>query len=121
MQYMFCNAGSGELFEDIVRCRSHFVFWCYRFERDVAQYKKITSNHKTNEISYTFFYLRHCFIITHMNIQRDEDGLLPDSRGLLKLHKYVRVPKYSWRDTMKTKTIYEFWHGDCVETALSEK
>lgn len=68
-----------------------------------------------------FFYLRHCFIITHMNIQRDEDGLLPNSRGLLKLHKYVRVPKYSWRDTMKTKTIYEFWHGDCVETALSEK
>ena len=95
MQYMFCNACSSELFEDIVRHEFHDVFWCYRFERDVAQYKKITSNHKMNEVSYTFFYLRCCFTITYMNIQRDEDGLLPDSRGLLELHRYVRVSKYS--------------------------
>ena len=68
MQYMFCNAGSGELFEDIVRHGSHDVFWCYGFERDVTQYKKNTSNHKTNEIFYTSFYLRRCFTITHMNM-----------------------------------------------------
>ena len=43
----------------------------------------------------TLHFLRRCFTITHMNIQRDEDGFLLDSRGLLKLHKCVRVPKYS--------------------------
>ena len=56
-----------------------------------------------------------------MNIQQDEDGLLPNSRGLLELHKYVRVPKYSWKDTAKNKIVYEFWHGDCVGVVSSEK
>ena len=56
-----------------------------------------------------------------MNIQRDEDGLLPGSRGLLELHKYVRLPKYLWRDTVKNKTFCEFWHGDCGGAVLSEK
>lgn len=79
---MFCVSGSSELFKDIVRHGSHNILWCYEFERDVAQYKKITSNHKINDISYTSFYLRRCFTTTHINIQRDEDGLLPDSRGL---------------------------------------
>ena len=74
---MFLGAGSGELFEDIVRHGSHNIFWCYGFERDVAQYKKIKSNNKTNEMSYTSFYLRRCFTSTQMNIKRDEDGLLP--------------------------------------------
>ena len=104
----FVIAGGGKLLEDIVRHGSHDIFCCYGFERDVAQYKKITSNHKTNEISYTSFYLRRCYTITHMNIKRDEDGLFPDSRGLLELHQYVRVPKYSWRDTVKNKTICDF-------------
>jgi hypothetical protein len=105
---MFCNVGSGELFEDNVRHVSHDIFWCCGLERDVAQFKKITSNHKINEISYTSFYSRRCFTITYMIIQRDEDGLLPDSRGLFKLHKYVKVSKYSWRKSVKNKTVCEF-------------
>jgi hypothetical protein len=100
---MFCNAGSGELFKDNVRHVSHDILWCCRLERDAAQYKKITSNHKINKISYTSFYLRRCFTITYINIQRDEDGLLPDSRGILELHKYVKVSKCSWRKSVKKK------------------
>ena len=43
-----------------------------------------------------------------MNIQRDEDGLLSDSRSLLELHKYVRLPKYLWRDIVKNKNFVNF-------------
>ena len=43
-----------------------------------------------------------------MNIQRDEDGLLSDSRSLLELHKYVRLPKYLWRDIVKNKFFVNF-------------
>lgn len=107
---MFCASCSGELFQDIVRHGSHNIFWCYGFERDVAQYKKITSNRKINEISYTSFYLRRCFTIMHINIHKDEDGLLLDSRGLLEFHKYIRVPRYSYRESVENKRIYEFWH-----------
>lgn len=56
-----------------------------------------------------------------MNIQQDEDGLLPDGRDLLELHKYVRMSKYSWRNTVKNKIIFGFWHGVCVGAVSSEK
>ena len=118
---MFLGAGSGELFEDIVRHGSHNIFWCYGFERDVAQYKKIKGNNKTNEMSYTSFYLRRCFTSTQMNIKRDEDGLLPDSRGLLEVHKYVRVPRYFYREPVENQKNCEFWHRDCVVVVPSEK
>jgi hypothetical protein len=56
-----------------------------------------------------------------MNIQRDGDGLLPDNRVLLQLHKYVIVSKYSWREFVKNKTVCEIWHGDYVGAVSSEK
>lgn len=108
MQYLYYDAHGGELFEDIVQHESHDIFWCYGFERDVAQYKKITSNHRTNKFFYTSFYLNRCFKITHINIKKDQDGVLPDTRDLLKVHKYVKMPKYSCREPVLNNKICEF-------------
>ena len=101
MQYLFYNVGNGELFEAIVRHGSHDIFWYYGFERDVVLYKKITSNQKANELSYTSFYLRRCFIITHININKDLNGLLFFTRDLLIVQKYVRFLNYSYIEPVK--------------------
>lgn len=103
MQYLFGNAGSGELFEDIVRHELHDIFWCYGFERDVAQYKKIMMNQKANELSYTSFYLKSCFIIIHISIQEDQVGLLSVTRDPLVVHRYFRFVKHSYIKPMKKK------------------
>lgn len=105
---MFCDVGSRKLFEDIIRHGSHDILWHYKFKRDVDQYRRITSNHKTNKISYTFFYLRHCFPIMHINIQGNVDGLLTDSKDLLEIYKYVKVPRYSYKEPAENKRTCHF-------------
>ena len=53
----------------------------------------------------TPFVLRRCFIITHINIKKDQDGLLLDTRGLLVGHKYVRVPNYLYMRPVEKKIV----------------
>ena len=82
MQYTFYYADSGELFEDIVRYGFHVYSGVMGLSVILRNIRKPQAMTKTNEIFYTYLYLRYCFTITHINIQRDKDGILLDSRGL---------------------------------------
>jgi hypothetical protein len=105
VHYLFCDVDSDKLFEDIVRHESHDISWCYWFERDVSQYKKITRNHKTNKISYTSYYLRCCLTITHINIQKVQDGLLSNTSVLLVVHKCLTTQLFKLRTRGEQKNL----------------
>lgn len=115
------DAESGELFDDIIRHGSHDIFWCYGFESDVAKYKRTSTNQKSNEISYTSYFLRQCFTITYNIIQKDLEGILPNSRGLLQIHKHLRLPSNLYKAPAENIVVCDYWHDDCVMVVHSQQ
>lgn len=84
--------GNGEILDDVYRHGSHDVYWCYDFERKVSTYVNISTNNKSNEISYSQFFRRKVFISTFESIQMDKDGLLPPRRMLGHFHAFLVLP-----------------------------
>ena len=80
--------------------------------------KKFTSNHKSNEF-FRYHFICDIASITYNNIQKDEDEFLPDTNGLLGVHKYVRLSDYSYMKLMKNKRIYKYSQGKCEEVVSS--
>ena len=114
------NTGSGELFDDIVRDGAYDIFWCYGFERDVAKYKRIPTNNKSYEISYTS-YLKQCLTNTYHIIQNDLDGLVSDNRKLREIHKYLRLSSHLYRTSMENMVVCDDWRRNCVVVVRSQQ
>lgn len=89
----FFVTGGGEILDDILRHGSHDVIWCYIFERMVAIYANIKTNHKDHEISFVNFQRRSLFTWIFGQLQVDRDRLLPPQRALLELHKSLICPE----------------------------
>ncbi|MCO5562446.1 hypothetical protein L7F22_016074 [Adiantum nelumboides] len=88
-------AGSGEIFDDILRHGSHDCFWCFVFERCVSGYLGIPTNNKANEISYTNFHSRMLFTKLWRQLDKEKDGLFCIDRSLI--HAKGVVVGRKWR------------------------
>ncbi|KAL3682708.1 hypothetical protein R1sor_000730 [Riccia sorocarpa] len=81
--------GAGELLDDIYRHGPSHVYWCYTFERMVAQYNKVKTNDRNMESTFVARYARTFFSDCCTAIWKNDDGLLPTSRLRPMLQQYI--------------------------------
>ncbi|KAL3691476.1 hypothetical protein R1sor_005127 [Riccia sorocarpa] len=81
--------GAGELLDDIYRHGPSHVYWCYTFERMVAQYNKVKPNGRNMESTFVARYACTFFNDCCTAIWKDDDGLLPTSRLRPMLQQYI--------------------------------
>ncbi|MCO5591175.1 hypothetical protein L7F22_045156 [Adiantum nelumboides] len=113
-------AGSGELFDDILRHGSHDCFWCFVFERCVSGYLGIPTNNKANEISYTNFHSRMLFTKLWRQLEQEKDGLYCVDKFLEFFHSCLILPKgYHVVDPQIVGCLD--WHSQCAFLVTSEK
>lgn len=93
----------------------HDVFWCYPFEREVSNFVNIRSNQLNSEVTFSDFFARYWFTKMYKLVEVDGDGLFPESRALMDVHKYLQTPSEAQRITlMRSPLICEQWHESCV-------
>jgi glycerol-3-phosphate dehydrogenase len=118
---VFGHKGSGKLVDDVERHSCHNIFWCYPFEREISRIVNISSNQKTNEVTYTSYYARQIFTKIHKAMQLDNDGVFLGGRTLKEVHKYLQLPTDVHRVMDRNLTICEQWHEECVVVVPSQK
>jgi len=95
MDFVSGHTRSGELVDDVGRHGCHDIFWCYPFEKEISKVVNISSNQKTNEVTYTSYYVRQIFTKIHRAMQLDNGDLFMGGRTLKEVHKYLQLPTMS--------------------------
>ncbi|MCO5577982.1 hypothetical protein L7F22_031820 [Adiantum nelumboides] len=111
-------AGNGEILDDILRHGSHDVTWCFSHERNVSGYLSISTNNKSNELSYSKFYSRVLCTQLYKQLHLEKDGLTSLSRDMLVVHSSLALPE-GFLHASKDKC-YDM-HANCVFQTSSEK
>ncbi|MCO5554355.1 hypothetical protein L7F22_007884 [Adiantum nelumboides] len=111
-------AGNGEILDDVIRHASHDVTWCFSHERNVSGYLSISTNNKSNELSYSKFHSRILCTQLYKQLHLEKDGLTASTRDMLVVHSCLLLPEgVSYVDRV---TCFEM-HKNCAFHTSSEK
>ena len=73
--------------DDVLRHRSHDIFWCFRHERKVSSYVNVKTNKKENEFTYAAYHVRTSYTFLYKQKQVDLNLLFPLQRAIHILHQ----------------------------------
>lgn len=86
-------AGNGEILDDVTRHGSHDVTWCFSHERNVSGYLSISTNNKSNELSYSKYHSRVLCTRLYKQLHLEKDGLSSSTRDMLFIHSCLVLPE----------------------------
>ncbi|MCO5578587.1 hypothetical protein L7F22_032431 [Adiantum nelumboides] len=112
-------AGNGEILDDVIRHASHDVTWCFSHERNVSGYLSISTNNKSNELSYSKFHSRILCTQLYKQLHLEKDGLTASTRDMLVVHSCLLLPEdVSYVDR---ETCFETHKNCAFHTSLEKK
>lgn len=87
------HVGNGEILDDVWRHGSHDGTWCFDHERNVSGYLSISTNNRSNELSYSKFHSRILFTRMWKHIVLERDGITSYMRDMVFIHKCLMLPE----------------------------